>query len=329
MAVPYTFATATAAIPLSQLDSNFSYFANAITVNTASTALTIDASGNVGIGTTSPSVKFHVNGTGSIASQIQGTTYGFLNFNTTNNSSVVGLADSSSMYLTTYQALPILFSTNGTERMRIDSSGNVGIGTSSPLSRLSLSGSGVSVIQDGDYFSGGAYYGGSPANWRNSVSSQGGWAIRNTGGVYTVYTGSNPGTAGSVISDMQERMRIDSSGNVGIGTASPTQTLTVNGAVGYNAPISVTGATYSVAATDNWIIANRAGTVTLTLPTASSYTGRILTVKNVQAQTVVSASSNVVPIGSTTAGTAILAATAGKFAKLVSDGTNWIIMQAN
>jgi hypothetical protein len=29
------------------------------------------------------------------------------------------------------------------------------------------------------------------------------------------------------------------------------------------------------------------------------------------------------------AGTAILAATAGRFANLISDGTNWVIMQAN
>jgi hypothetical protein len=96
-----------------------------------------------------------------------------------------------------------------------------------------------------------------------------------------------------------------------------------------NAPVTITAATYSVAATDIYLIANRAGTVTLTLPAASSSTGRIITVKNVQAQTVVSNASNVVPIGSTTAGTAILANTAGKFATLVSDGTNWIIMQAN
>ena len=126
-----------------------------------------------------------------------------------------------------------------------------------------------------------------------------------------------------------ERMRITSAGNVGIGTSSPTQRLTVNGAVGYNAPITVTDATHTVATTTNWIIANRAGTVTLTLPAAASFTGRILTVKNVQAQTVISASSNVVPIDSTSAGTAILSATAGKFATIVSDGTNWIVMQAN
>lgn len=126
-----------------------------------------------------------------------------------------------------------------------------------------------------------------------------------------------------------QKMQIDNNGNVCIGTTTVAALLTVNGSMALNAPVSVTGATYSVATTDNWIIANRAGTVTLTLPTASSFVGRILTVKNVQAQTVVSASSNVVPIGATAAGTAILAATAGKFAKLVSDGTNWITMEAN
>ena len=49
---------------------------------------------------------------------------------------------------------------------------------------------------------------------------------------------------------------------------------------------------------------------------------------NYQAFTVVSASSNVVPLTGGAAGTAILAATAGKWCTLVSDGTNWITMQA-
>ena len=96
-----------------------------------------------------------------------------------------------------------------------------------------------------------------------------------------------------------------------------------------SAPVTITSATSGVNATDTFLIANRAGTVTLTLPTASTSTGRILTVKTIQAQTVVSASSNVVPLAGGAAGTAILAATAGKFAQLVSDGTNWIIMQGN
>ena len=87
-----------------------------------------------------------------------------------------------------------------------------------------------------------------------------------------------------------------------------------------------TGATYSVAAQDTHIIANRAGTITLTLPAAASFPGREIVVRTITANTVVSASSNVVPLVGGSAGTAILAATAGKWATLVSDGTNWQIM---
>jgi hypothetical protein len=77
-----------------------------------------------------------------------------------------------------------------------------------------------------------------------------------------------------------------------------------------------------------WYINNKSGsTCTVTLPSAATYTGRYLTFKNMQAQTLVSASSNVVPIDSTSAGTAILLAVVGNWATMVSDGTNWIIMQ--
>jgi len=49
-------------------------------------------------------------------------------------------------------------------------------------------------------------------------------------------------------------------------------------------------------------------------------------IKNIQAQTVDSASSNVVPLAGGAAGTAILSANAGRWATLVSDGTNWVVM---
>jgi hypothetical protein len=77
------------------------------------------------------------------------------------------------------------------------------------------------------------------------------------------------------------------------------------------------------------IIANYAGTVTLTLPTAASFPGRILNIKTIQNQLVISASANVVPLVGGTATTAILAATASKWATLQSDGTSWQIMAAN
>ena len=87
-------------------------------------------------------------------------------------------------------------------------------------------------------------------------------------------------------------------------------------------------ADYTITGTDTWIINNKTGSaLTLTFPAASSWTGRSITVKNMQAQLVNSATSNIVPIDSTTAGTAILLAVVGNWATMVSDGTNWVIMQ--
>jgi hypothetical protein len=88
-------------------------------------------------------------------------------------------------------------------------------------------------------------------------------------------------------------------------------------------------ADYTITGTDTWIINNKTGSaLTLTFPAASAWPGRYITVKNMQAQLVNSASSNIVPIDSTTAGTAILLAVVGNWATMVSDGTNWVIMQA-
>ena len=92
-------------------------------------------------------------------------------------------------------------------------------------------------------------------------------------------------------------------------------------------PVTVT-ADFTVG-TSNWYINNKSGsTCTVTLPTASTFPGRYLTFQNYQAQTLVSASSNVVPQAGGAAGTAILLAVAGNWATMVSDGTNWVIMQA-
>jgi hypothetical protein len=88
-------------------------------------------------------------------------------------------------------------------------------------------------------------------------------------------------------------------------------------------------ANYSLTATDTSLIFNGSGSLTLTLQAASSYPGRWVYVKTIAAQTVVSASSNVVSLAGGAAGTAILAATAGKWAALQSDGTNWVIMMSN
>lgn len=88
-------------------------------------------------------------------------------------------------------------------------------------------------------------------------------------------------------------------------------------------------AAYTVVDSDLYLIFNGSASITVTLPTASSWPGREINLKTIAAFTVISASSNVVPLDTATAGTAILAATAGKWARLVSDGTNWIVMAGN
>lgn len=94
-----------------------------------------------------------------------------------------------------------------------------------------------------------------------------------------------------------------------------------------SAPVTKT-ADFIVATGETWLINNKSGsTCTVTLPTASTSVGRVLYFQNYQAQTLVSASSNVVPIAGGSAATAILADVAGDTATLVSDGTNWIMTQ--
>lgn len=98
-----------------------------------------------------------------------------------------------------------------------------------------------------------------------------------------------------------------------------------------SAPKTIT-ANYTVdsgATKDASLIANGSASITLTLPSAAANTGRIINIKNIAAFTVISASANVVSLAGGAATTSILAAAAGKFAMLQSDGTNWQIMMAN
>lgn len=88
-----------------------------------------------------------------------------------------------------------------------------------------------------------------------------------------------------------------------------------------------TSTSYTVLSTDTHLSFNAAGTVTLTLGTATL--GKELTVRTTAAFTVVSAATNVVPVAGGAAAAPILAATAGKWALLVGDGTNWQIQMSN
>ena len=90
--------------------------------NTPANTLVTDTSGNVGIGTSSPAVQLHVSKAGSNAVRVQNTTAG----------AYVELGrDSTSSYVEASGATSLQFWTNAAERMRIDSSGNLLVGTTS------------------------------------------------------------------------------------------------------------------------------------------------------------------------------------------------------
>jgi hypothetical protein len=125
--------------------------------------------------------------------------------------------------------------------------------------------------------------------------------------------------------------------NVQLGTLVSGDSLVYDGILGYwinkqasalsGVPITKT-ANFTVAAGETWFINNKSGsTCTVTLTAASIFPGRTLHFQNYQAQTLVSATSNVVPIVGGAAGTAILANVAGDSCTLVSDGINWIMTQ--
>jgi hypothetical protein len=134
----------------------------------------------------------------------------------------------------------------------------------------------------------------------------------------------------SLVGDITNEGTISLQGNVIANLSSVSGVLlTANGGTGMAATtIATKTADFTLADNEGWVINNKSGsTCTVTLPAASSWGGRSVTFKNLQAQTLVSASSNVAPIGSATPGTAILLAVVGNWATIVSDGTNWVIMQ--
>lgn len=175
-------------------------------------------------------------------------------------------------------------------------------------------------------------------------------AAGTTGQVLTATTGgaptwASPATSGTVTS-VSVVTANGFAGTVATATTTPAITLTtsITGVLKGNgtaisaavvntdyfapsAPVTKT-ANFTVADTEVWLINNKTGsTCTVTLPTASSWSGRVLRFQNYQVQTVVSASSNVVPLTGGAAGTSILLASSGDAATLVSDGSNWLMTQ--
>nr|AFX83859.1 putative endosialidase [uncultured Mediterranean phage MEDS2 group] len=111
----------------------YSHAANSLaTIVNGSVATFIDSSGRLGLGTTSPTDHGGYGGT----LEISGSPGGALYLKSSSDVGQLGM-NSSGLQLRTRTAKDILFTTNNTERARIDSSGNVGINNSSPGSYAS------------------------------------------------------------------------------------------------------------------------------------------------------------------------------------------------
>ena len=109
--------------------------------NATSTAITIDSSENVGIKEGSPSATLHTNsGTGNIGIHQESTDSGsYISFSDNSTTSI-------SHVLLGAVANDLVFNAGDAERLRIDSSGNVGIGTASPTGKLGIYGGGINDI---------------------------------------------------------------------------------------------------------------------------------------------------------------------------------------
>jgi len=185
--------------------------------STPTTAVTVDASQNVGIGTASPSRNLSVYGTNASIT-IQNSTTG-----STSSDGLVLQQVGAESYIWNLENSIISFGTNNSERVRIDSSGNLGIGITTPTGRLDVKSTYASDTGTQTRFEDNTGccldFGGtaSGAKWLNSRDTAAGTAVPmlfQTGGT--------------------ERMRLDASGRIQINATTASVTgltaayLTIN-----------------------------------------------------------------------------------------------------
>lgn len=224
---------------------------------------------NVGIGTASPSYKLDIYGGTS------GTRTDVFVSNAGGNYNIGVLADNNGFASTSNS---MLFYTSASERMRITSAGNVGIGTSSPAQKLVVIGNtAISGVTYTDYIQ---TYSGASIDFRHqdasvimrvdtanarvgigTTSPLGPLDVRSTGLAQIYFGYPNAGEYGylgrdansglyslnivqnanlAIWTNNTERMRITSTGNVGIGTSSPMRALNI---VSNNAQIRISDST--------------------------------------------------------------------------------------
>jgi hypothetical protein len=207
-------------------DKDFIWYTT--TGGTISEVLRLDGStGNVGIGGT-PSAKLDVAAVSGSAVQIKNTG--------TAASLLLGIDSSTnSIYsrgVTSSTGRDFRIIQGATEAMRITSSGNVGIGTTSPATKLVIDNGGIGTVDSG-YSLAILGDGIDGVQIISSSSNQGRivFGDDSNGSIGRLnYDHSNDSM--SFVTNGSEAMRIDSSGKVGIGTTSPVEKITCRGNIG-------------------------------------------------------------------------------------------------
>jgi hypothetical protein len=192
--------------------------------------MAIDTAGNVGINTVTPTEKLEVFSAGTVYGKIRTTSGGagiiFQRDTSATTQWLIGHGAASAnanFEIYTTGAGDVNFQMNGSERMRITSAGNVGIGTSSPgsnglsVNKTSGTGAGIQMYQSGT------------ETFKVATDNSAAYVQAIANIPMQFYTNNT------------ERMRITSGGDVGIGTGSPATTLDVSAALPSAQIIASTG----------------------------------------------------------------------------------------
>ena len=203
-------------VKIAGFDSGGSSVQNSLLFYTNTTErMRINSSGNVGIGTISPSAKLDVNGQGNFSD--------FLNVN-----SSTGIRSTGWLHLHRYGiSTNVAVGNNGTDVNLYVPNGNVGIGTTTPSASLSIDKTNVNQHRALDLENDSITY--SMYVDQDNIGTDS-WSLFDTTNSQTALR-YLPSASGywQFYTNNTERMRINSSGNVGIGTTSPSEKLEVVG----------------------------------------------------------------------------------------------------